>query len=51
MSSERPQRSGGAAALMVGAGIFLSRIAGFVRSRALAHFLGTGTPPTRSRTR
>jgi putative peptidoglycan lipid II flippase len=27
---------------MVGAGIFLSRIAGFVRSRALAHYLGTG---------
>ena len=25
---------------MVGAGIFLSRIAGFVRSRALAHYLG-----------
>jgi putative peptidoglycan lipid II flippase len=42
MSSERPQRSGGAAALMVGAGIFLSRIAGFVRSRALAHYLGAG---------
>lgn len=42
MSSERPGRSGGAAALMVAAGIFLSRIAGFVRSRALAHFLGTG---------
>ena len=34
--------SGGAAALMVGAGIFLSRIAGFVRSRALAHYLGAG---------
>jgi putative peptidoglycan lipid II flippase len=42
MSSERPQRSGGAAALMVAAGIFLSRIAGFVRSRALAHYLGAG---------
>jgi putative peptidoglycan lipid II flippase len=27
---------------MVGAGIFLSRIAGFVRNRALAHFLGAG---------
>ena len=40
--AERPKRSGGAAALMVAAGIFLSRIAGFVRSRALAHYLGTG---------
>jgi putative peptidoglycan lipid II flippase len=38
--ADRPARSGGAAALMVGAGIFLSRIAGFVRSRALAHYLG-----------
>jgi putative peptidoglycan lipid II flippase len=40
MTSERSR--GGAAALMVGAGIFLSRIAGFVRSRALAHYLGNG---------
>lgn len=40
MTSERPSGAGGAAALMVGAGIFLSRIAGFVRSRALAHYLG-----------
>lgn len=40
MSSEKTSRSSGAAALMVGAGIFLSRIAGFLRSRALAHYLG-----------
>jgi putative peptidoglycan lipid II flippase len=40
MPPERPRRAG-AAALMVAAGIFLSRIAGFVRSRALAHYLGS----------
>ncbi|HEU4729122.1 MAG TPA: murein biosynthesis integral membrane protein MurJ [Kofleriaceae bacterium] len=33
-----PRRTGGA--LAVGAGIFLSRIAGLVRERALAHYLG-----------
>ncbi len=38
--SEGPPRAGGAAALVVAAGIFLSRIAGFLRSRALAHYLG-----------
>jgi putative peptidoglycan lipid II flippase len=41
MTTPAPERRGGAAALMVGAGIFLSRIAGFVRTRALAHYLGT----------
>ncbi|HEU0031161.1 MAG TPA: murein biosynthesis integral membrane protein MurJ [Kofleriaceae bacterium] len=34
----RPRRSGGAVA--VGAGIFLSRIAGLVRERVIAHYLG-----------
>ena len=38
----RPRRFGGA--LAVGAGIFLSRIAGLVRSRAIAHYLGQGAP-------
>jgi putative peptidoglycan lipid II flippase len=33
-----PRRRGGAIA--VGAGIFLSRVAGFVRERAIAHYLG-----------
>src|ERR1700688_1632808 len=36
----KPRRSRGAATL-VAAGIFLSRIAGFVRDRYIAHFLGT----------
>jgi putative peptidoglycan lipid II flippase len=36
----KPPRSRGAATL-VAAGIFLSRIAGFVRDRYIAHFLGT----------
>jgi putative peptidoglycan lipid II flippase len=40
--ADRPRRPGGAAALVVAAGIFLSRIAGFLRSRALAHYLGNG---------
>ncbi len=40
MPAQRPTRASGAASLMVAAGIFLSRIAGFVRSRALAHYLG-----------
>ncbi|MBW3671001.1 MAG: murein biosynthesis integral membrane protein MurJ [Acidobacteria bacterium] len=35
---ERPR----AYALLVGLGIFLSRISGLVRERALAHYLGTG---------
>jgi putative peptidoglycan lipid II flippase len=35
-----PQRRGGA--LLVAAGILLSRLAGLVRQRALAHFLGAG---------
>jgi putative peptidoglycan lipid II flippase len=34
----RPERSGGA--LFVAAGIFLSRITGLVRERAIAHYLG-----------
>jgi len=34
----RPRRLGGA--LAVGAGIFLSRIAGLIRERAIAHYLG-----------
>ncbi|HEX7839156.1 MAG TPA: lipid II flippase MurJ, partial [Kofleriaceae bacterium] len=36
--SAPPRRFGGA--LAVGAGIFLSRIAGLVRERVLAHYLG-----------
>ena len=35
-------RPGGSAALLVGAGIFLSRIAGLVRERAFAHYFGNG---------
>jgi len=35
-----PARRGGGGALLVGAGIFLSRIAGLVRERVFAHFLG-----------
>jgi putative peptidoglycan lipid II flippase len=38
MPEGRKRRGGGA--LAVGAGIFLSRIAGLVRERALAHYLG-----------
>src|SRR6187455_2373610 len=38
----RPRRRIGGA-LAVGAGIFLSRIAGLVRERALAHYLGLST--------
>jgi len=37
--AKRPQRAGGAA-LLVGAGILLSRIAGLVRQRVLGHYLG-----------
>src|SRR5689334_16568864 len=36
---ERPKR-GGAAAMMVAAGIFLSRVAGLVRTRVFAHYFG-----------
>lgn len=39
--SPRPQRSAGAA-LLVASGIFLSRVAGLARQRALAHYLGAG---------
>ena len=39
-AGERSGRPSGAASLVVAAGIFLSRIAGFVRSRVLAHYLG-----------
>lgn len=38
MPEPAPRRSGGA--LAVGAGIFLSRVAGLVRERVLAHYLG-----------
>ena len=38
----KPSRGGGAA-LLVGAGILLSRIAGLVRQRVLGHYLGTST--------
>ena len=37
-TTARPRRIGGA--LAVGAGILLSRIAGFVREKAIAHYLG-----------
>jgi putative peptidoglycan lipid II flippase len=40
-AGERSGRPSGAASLVVAAGIFLSRIAGFLRSRAMAHYLGT----------
>jgi putative peptidoglycan lipid II flippase len=40
-AGERSTRPSGAASLVVAFGIFLSRIAGFVRSRALAHYLGS----------
>ena len=36
----KPARARGASALMVGAGVFMSRIAGLVRTRVFAHFLG-----------
>lgn len=35
-----PERSGGRAAASVGAGIFLSKIFGFVRERVFAHYFG-----------
>jgi putative peptidoglycan lipid II flippase len=38
---EAPQHRGGGAAVLVAAGIFLSRLFGLVRQRAIAHFLGT----------
>src|SRR3954469_12401323 len=41
MSPPAPSRRFGGA-LAVGAGIFLSRIAGLLRERALAHYLGLG---------
>src|SRR4051812_29892629 len=41
MPSPQPSRRFGGA-LAVGAGIFLSRIAGLLRERALAHYLGLG---------
>jgi len=37
-----PLRSGGAASLLIGAGILLSRIAGLVRERVIATCFGTG---------
>ena len=37
-----PARSGGAASLLIAAGIFLSRIAGLVRERVIATCFGTG---------
>ncbi|MBK7536480.1 MAG: murein biosynthesis integral membrane protein MurJ [Myxococcales bacterium] len=40
MPPQASSRRGRGGALAVGAGIFLSRIAGFVRERALAHYLG-----------
>lgn len=40
MNAMKPRRPRGAATL-VAAGIFLSRIAGFIRDRYIAHFLGT----------
>jgi putative peptidoglycan lipid II flippase len=39
-AGDPPRRTSGAAALVVAAGIFLSRIAGFLRTRAMAHYLG-----------
>ena len=36
-----PSRTDGRHALLVAAGIFLSRIIGLVRQRAISHFLGT----------
>lgn len=39
-AASAPRHKGGA--LAVAAGIFLSRIAGFVRERAIAHYLGAG---------
>lgn len=41
-SSTTGPSGSGRAALLVSAGIFLSRIAGLVRARAVAHWLGTG---------
>src|SRR3982074_1856718 len=37
----RIEQSSGRPAFLIGTGIILSRIAGLVRERALAHFLGT----------
>ena len=39
---EQARDAGGRHALLVGAGIFLSRIAGLVRTKVLAHFFGLG---------
>jgi putative peptidoglycan lipid II flippase len=41
-SPPAPRDTGGRHALLVGAGIFLSRIAGLVRTKVLAHFFGLG---------
>jgi putative peptidoglycan lipid II flippase len=38
--SERPSKSRGSFAVLVAAGIFLTRIFGFVREKVFAHFLG-----------
>ena len=38
--SEAPSKSRGSFAVLVAAGIFLTRIAGFVREKVFAHFLG-----------
>ena len=40
-AAERGARRTGGAALLVGAGILLSRLAGLVRQRVLGHYLGT----------
>lgn len=40
--SESPNGGGGRAALSVGAGIFFSKIFGFVRDRVFAHYFGAG---------
>ncbi len=40
-NAARTRARSGRSARLVGAGILLSRVAGFVRERALAHFLGT----------
>jgi putative peptidoglycan lipid II flippase len=47
-ASPPPRRSGGAVA--VAAGIFLSRIAGLVRERVFAHYLGTSPAAAAFRT-
>ncbi|MCX5743643.1 MAG: murein biosynthesis integral membrane protein MurJ, partial [Proteobacteria bacterium] len=43
MTAAKPGSAKGGGALAVGAGIFLSRIAGLVRERAIAHYLGIST--------